>query len=123
MAEGFEKLAAWQKSMDLAEQVYEVTRTFPDVERFGLSAQMRRSSTSIPSNIAEGYGRLGRGDYLKQIGYARGSAFELKTQIRLAQRAKLSVSDGLAASCDEVVKILNKLIVSLQRGVAREDPP
>lgn len=70
MAEGFEKLIAWEKSMKLAEQIYEITRSFPDSEKFGLISQLRRSGVSVPSNIAEGYGRLGRGEYLKHLGYA-----------------------------------------------------
>ena len=121
MAEGFEKLAAWQKSIDLAERVYKTTQDFPDSERIGLVAQMRRSSCSIGSNIAEGYGRVGRGDYIKHLGNERGSAFELKTQIVIARRIGLCIDEDVVELCREVIMILCKLMASLGANSVREE--
>ena len=72
-------MRVWQGSMQLAKTVYSETAKLPDCELFGLTTQMRRAAVSIPSNIAEGYGRVGRGEYLKHLGYAYGSLNELDT--------------------------------------------
>ena len=89
--------------------------------RYGLTSQLRRSASSVPSNIAEGYGRLGRGDYLKHLGYARGSAFEVKTQLLIARRIGLDVDEELIFLSERVMMILNKLIERLQSDYVRED--
>jgi len=72
---------AWQKAMELSKAVYEVTRKFPSDERFGLTNQLRRAAVSVPSNIAEGRGRLTQGEFLQFLGIARGSALEVETQL------------------------------------------
>lgn len=82
---GYRDLAAWQRSMDLAKAIYHVTRAFPKEEIYGLRSQMRRCAVSVPSNIAEGYGRLSRGELVQFLGQARGSLFELETQIMLSR--------------------------------------
>lgn len=83
--QGYRKLRAWQLGMALAKEVYELTKQMPIEERYGLTAQIRSSATSIPSNIAEGYGRGGRGDYTNFVGYSLGSLFELETRLLLAE--------------------------------------
>ena len=80
----FRDLVAWQKSMRLARETYRVTSSFPKSEQFGLVSEMRRSSASIPSNIAEGHGRLTDRGLRVFMAQARGSAFELETQVQLA---------------------------------------
>ena len=82
----FEKLEVWQKAIDFADFVYSVTRTFPDVERFGLTNQMRRAAVSISSNIAEGTSRFSRDDYARFLEIATGSLFEVESQSFIAQR-------------------------------------
>ena len=120
MAEGFEKLEVWQRAMDLTELLHLQTRTFPKDEMFGLTSQLRRASSSIASNIAEGYGRVGKGDYIKHLGYARGSACEVKTHILTAMRVGyLQQNDSLLLT-ERIHMMLNKLIHSLQAQQVRE---
>lgn len=79
-------LEAWQAGMDLAVEVYRLTRGLPAEERFGLTAQARRAATSIPANIAEGHGRRTTGDFLQSLSIARGSLAELQTHLELMVR-------------------------------------
>ncbi|NBK23655.1 MAG: four helix bundle protein, partial [Spirochaetia bacterium] len=72
--------------MDMVVAVYELTAGFPAQERYGLASQMQRAAVSIPANIAEGYGRVHRGDYVHHLSIARGSLAELETHIALAAR-------------------------------------
>ena len=85
----FKDLVVWQRAVQLSTEVYHLTDSFPPSERFGLSNQMRRASVSIASNVAEGYGRSTRGEYVQFLGHARGSNCELQTQFTIA---KTSVS-------------------------------
>ena len=85
----FRDSIAWQRAMDLSHEVYQVTRTFPKEEIFGLTNQLRRASVSIVSNIAEGQGRLTQGEFLHFLGMARGSALEVETQLEIAKREGL----------------------------------
>ena len=82
----YRDLVAWQLGMDLALCVYRITADFPDAERFGLIAQLRRSATSVPANIAEGYGRGGKVEFRRFLGIAKGSLFEAQTHAELARR-------------------------------------
>lgn len=112
----YSDLLVWQKAMDLVTDIYQVTSTFPNEERFGLSSQMRRAAVSIPSNIAEGHGRKATGAYLNHISIAYGSLMELETQIQIALRLdfidaeKISV---LLERINEIGKMLNGLKKSL----------
>ena len=80
----YKDLTVWKKSLNLAEDVYVLTKNFPNEEKFGLTSQMRRSSVSIPSNIAEGRTRGSRADFRRFCYMAFGSANELETQILIA---------------------------------------
>jgi len=82
----YKELLVWQKSMMLVSKIYELTRKLPEDERFGLISQMRRSSVSIPSNIAEGWGRLSRKNYIQFLRISRGSLYELETQILITKQ-------------------------------------
>ena len=86
MARKHERLRVWQSAMDLVIATYEKTNTFPKFELYGLAQQMRRAAVSIPSNIAEGYGRNSDVEFLRFLHIARGSLFELETQIQIAAR-------------------------------------
>lgn len=80
----YRDLLIWQKSMMLVTEIYNLTKNFPREEVYGLTSQIRRSSISIPSNIAEGYGRDGNKDYLKFLNIATASLFEMQTQLEIA---------------------------------------
>jgi four helix bundle protein len=109
-------LDVWQKAMRLVEAIYALSASFPEQERFGLQSQIRRAAVSIPSNIAEGYGRQARGDYIRQLSVANGSLKEVETQIILAgQLAFVSTNETaepwrLAQECGQ---LLNRLMSSL----------
>jgi four helix bundle protein len=112
----FTDLIVWQKAMDLSEQIYGLTESFPRREMFGLSNQIRRASVSVPSNIAEGQGRSSTDDFLRFLYIARGSLQELETQAILSRRLQfLSEEDSqqLNPRIGEVARILNGLIGSL----------
>jgi four helix bundle protein len=84
MIQSFRDLQIWQKSMQLAVATYQLTRGFPREELYGLTSQIRRSAVSVPSNIAEGQGRLNLGEFKQFLGIARGSNCELQTQLEIA---------------------------------------
>lgn len=84
----FRDLLIWQKSMDLVTKIYQLTKSFPKEEIYGLSSQIRRSSVSIPSNIAEGYGRDGNNDYLRFLNISMSSLFEIQTQLEISFNLK-----------------------------------
>jgi four helix bundle protein len=108
-------LIAWQLAMKLAKKLYAWTRGMPPEERFGLTLQMRRASVSIPSNIAEGYGRQTLPDYLKFLRQARASLLELSTQAELAVLLEMLQPDPeLTAMLEEEDRVLQGLIRSLQ---------
>jgi four helix bundle protein len=81
----FRDLFIWQKAMTFVTNTYQITQQFPNEELFGLTSQIRRSAVSIPSNIAEGYGRESQKDFLRFINFAVSSLFELQTQIEIAK--------------------------------------
>ncbi len=85
MGDSFMDLVVWQRAVEPSTEVYRLTAAYPKSEQFGLVSQMRRASVSIASNVAEGYGRSTRGEYLQFLGHARGSKCELQTQIVIAK--------------------------------------
>jgi four helix bundle protein len=114
----YRDLIVWQKAYALARDVYALTMTFPDEERFGLASQMRRSSTSIASNIAEGYGRATTGEFINQLSVARGSLYELQTEISFALDFGFLAPEkarALLAASDEVGALLWAVSAGLRR--------
>ncbi|MEM9252279.1 MAG: four helix bundle protein [Planctomycetota bacterium] len=108
-------LVAWQRAMDLVDAVYELTRGFPDDERFALTTQLRRAAVSAPSNIAEGYGRESPADYVRFLRIAAGSLREVETQIEIAVRQQMTTREEAIPAfrlCVETAKILKGLIRS-----------
>lgn len=111
----FRDLIAWQKGMELARHVYQVTMGMPKEEQFGLTAQMRRAVVSIPSNIAEGFGRQKRPEFLRFLRVARGSLMELQTQVVLVEQLDCAqISPELTALLNETDRVLQGLIRSLE---------
>ena len=117
MAHAFRDLKVWQQSMNLVEQIYAVTRSFPTDERFGLTSQIRRASVSVPSNIGEGSRRKRRNAFLHHLDIALGSQAEVEVQLEIAHRLGF-VSDAeykrIQLCVEEVGRMLNGLIVSLR---------
>src|ERR1035438_7564820 len=109
-------LVVWQKSLDPAVRIYGLTRNFPREELYGLTSQIRRAAVSVSSNIAEGHGRLSTGEYRQFLGIARGSNFELQTQLEIARALAfgdpkfLDEAEGLS---HEVGKMINGILESL----------
>ena len=113
----YRELDAWKEAMDLVEGVYEITRAFPDDERFALTSQIRKAVTSVPSNIAEGYGRSHRKEYIHHLFMARGSLMEVETQLIIAVRLDYVTREQakpLWEQLDKTGRILGGLIKSLQ---------
>ncbi|MDR7146717.1 four helix bundle protein [Rhizobium sp. BE258] len=117
----YRDLKVWQFAIDLSVVCYEVTRTFPREEIYGLTSQIRRSSASVAANIAEGYGRENRGSFAQFLKIAQGSLKELETHLIIAGRVGLldtSALNRMLGQCDETGKMLGALIRSVQRRKA-----
>jgi four helix bundle protein len=112
------ELKIWNKSMDLAVQVYELSAKFPSDERFGLTSQVRRCAVSIPSNISEGAGRNTKGEFKQFLGVANGSAYELQTQLMIANKLNFideKSTNEILETIDEIQKMNYKLQLSLSK--------
>lgn len=120
MASHYKDLIAWQRGVDLVAEVYRATGRFPKSEQFGLVNQLRRAAVSVPSNIAEGQGRLSAPEFRQFLGHARGSLSEVYTQIVIAQRLEYLREDDanlLFSKLDELGRLLNGLIRSIERQI------
>ena len=114
----YRDLKVWQRAMDLAVLVYDLTRDFPKDEQFGLTSQARRASVSIAANIAEGYGRSSKGSYLHFLRIAQGSLKEIETHLILATRLRICTEDASApilSETDELGRMLRALIARLEQ--------
>jgi len=113
----FEKLEIWQKAMGLVDAIYLISENFPAKEKFALTDQIRRSTISIPTNIAEGAGRSTKKDFLKFLTITRGSLYETVTLLMIANRrgyiGEVKYNE-VVTSMDSVSKMLSKLISSLK---------
>jgi len=105
-------LLIWQKSMDLSVLVYKITNTFPKEELYGITSQMRRASVSIPSNIAEGYGRFSDKEFVRFLFISLGSASELETQIDLSLRLGF-ISEDNHNTLNKLVQETLKMLIAL----------
>jgi len=110
----YKDLIVWQKSMELVEEIYKITKYFPKEELYGLTNQIRRSAVSIPSNISEGRGRGTRKDFVQFLRIALGSANELQTQIEITRRLNyIQNCEKIALLLIEIIKMLNVIISKL----------
>ena len=117
MSHRYQDLIAWQKAKRLATEIYRLTERFPKTEIYGLTSQLRRAAVSVPSNIAEGQGRLTKGEFCHFLGLARGSLLELETQLAISLDLKIveqAEYERLQQMSEEVCRILNGLIDSMQ---------
>ena len=115
--EGYEDLVVWQKGMQLVKSVYELTRTFPRDEKFGLVSQIRRAAVSVPSNIAEGQARHSTGEFVQFISHAEGSVAEVNTQLFLSVDLGFCTPDRTGKAIElsrELRRMLNGLRRKLQ---------
>jgi len=119
MSKSYRDLLVWQKGIDLCELIYRASMDFPRYELYGLTSQIRRAAVSVPSNIAEGAGRITKGEFIQSIGHARGSLLEIETQLIVARRLGYldnKQSEDLLETANEVGKLANGLIRSLRQG-------
>ena len=117
MLKNYKELKVWQKSYQLCVEIYGTTKRFPNDERYGLTSQIRRAAVSVPSNIAEGYGRKTIPEYLRSLYIAYGSNCELETQILLSgDLGYIKEKDikDLLEKLGEVERMLKALIKSLE---------
>lgn len=112
----YTELQVWQEAMNLVDQVYDASRSFPREEMFGLTSQIRRAAVSVPSNIAEGQGRTSTKEFMHHLSIAHGSLREVETLAMIAGRQKLLADDLLSRLLDQagtVGRLTNGLIRSL----------
>ncbi len=114
--ESFHDLVAWQKGMDLAEQVHQATRALPNTDLYTIGSQMRRAATSIPSKVAEGFTRRGKRVYRNHVAIALGSHAELRTLLELCRRLSLLARDVVGA-LDELSVHVGRLLYGLWRSL------
>lgn len=113
----YRDLLIWQKSMDLVTEIYKITASFPKDEVYGITTQIRRSSVSVPSNIAEGYGRNSSGDYKCFLHISLGSLYELQTQIEICFRLQYLKNESfttLQVKTNELERMMNSLISKIK---------
>jgi four helix bundle protein len=112
----FKEILGWKKAMEMAEEVYKVTKNFPSEERYGLTSQIRRCAVSVSSNIAEGAGRKSHKEFIQFLRISLGSSFELETQLILAKNIGFLNQDEF----DRVIEILKetqRLMIGFEKSL------
>jgi four helix bundle protein len=115
--DSYKQLRVWQRSIDLVEKIYEITRHFPKEETYTLTSQLRRAAISIPANLAEGTGRGGKKEYAHFVSIAYGSCCEIETLCIVCRRLNLisvdenSLLEALLADISRMLKALHKALV------------
>ncbi|MBK9190077.1 MAG: four helix bundle protein [Crocinitomicaceae bacterium] len=115
----FQDLAVWQKSMQLVKEIYLITQQFPSDEKFGIVSQIRRAAISVPSNIAEGWGRNSSGNYIHFLKIANGSLCEVQTQLILCTMLSLVPEESILETkklIEDTGKMLRALIKSIENN-------
>jgi four helix bundle protein len=115
----YKKLKVWEDAHEFTIDIYNITRKFPNNEQYGLTSQIRRSSSSIPTNIVEGSGQLTRSNYIRFLGMAQGSAYETEYQLLLAKDLgylKLEEYNLLNKKIKDIIYMLFGLIKSLKNS-------
>lgn len=115
--QSYRDLRVWQEAVKLAEICYRLTKNFPKEELYGMTSQIRRASVSIAANIAEGYGRKHKGEYIQFLYIAQGSLKELETHLLIAQRVEIASAESInpiLSQCDSVGRLLGGLIRAIE---------
>src|SRR6266404_2204441 len=121
MVKSYSDLIAWQKAMDLVEEVYKITKGFPKEELYGLVSQMRRAAISVPSNIAEGHSRNGSREFVHHLSIAHGSLSEVETQVEIGRRLGYVTEEQqtrFLQMASETGRIINGLMSSVEKYAA-----
>jgi four helix bundle protein len=121
--ESYKDLVVWQKGIELVNELYSVTKGFPKEEMFGLTNQIRRATISVPSNIAEGWGRNSTKNYIQFIRISVGSLYEIETQLVIANNQNYitnQIKSALSEKIDELGKMLNTLLKRLDNYSANK---
>jgi four helix bundle protein len=118
MVKSYKELETWQLAMKLVAEVYKVTKDFPKEEIYGLTNQVRRAAVSVPSNIAEGQGRNSTKEFLHYLSIARGSLFEVETQLEIARQLFYIRSED-AAFIEQLIASVGRLINGLSRSLTK----
>ena len=113
----FKELKVWKSGIDITKVIFQLTRSFPADEKYGLISQMVRSAISIPSNIAEGSGRKSNKDFHHFLNIALGSSFELETQVIIANEFKY-INQEITDSTCKLINDIQKMIYGLQKSLA-----
>lgn len=122
MGASFKELIVWQRAVQMTTAIYKLTAEFPASEKFGLTSQLRRAAVSVASNIAEGYGRSTRGEYIQFLGHARGSNCEVETQLVIAASLGFGAAPQMMTAdqlCADVSRLLGSLLKSLRPQLPR----
>jgi len=120
MVRSYKELVAWQKSMELVKIIYKLTNTFPKSEQFRLTDQITRAVVSVPSNIAEGFGRNTNKEFSHFISLSRGSLFEVETQLLIAKDLEYVVD---ISKEQELIEELSKILHGLIRKLTSNHSP
>lgn len=115
----YRDLKIWHKAMEMVTEIYRASATFPREEIFGLTAQVRRSAISIPSNIAEGFGRRTQNDYLRFLQIAMGSLFEVQTQLEIAANLEY-LSGEQHCRIHDLSRELERMMSSLMHKIGNQ---
>ena len=118
MGDSFKDLVVWQRAIQMCLAIYKLTSTFPSSEQFGLSNQLRRASVSVASNIAEGYGRSSKGEYVQFLGHARGSNCEVQTQLFISKGLRFG-SEGLHRDAEGLSEEVSRMLVAIMKKLKR----
>lgn len=124
MSESYRDLIVWQKAMTLVTDIYRATESFPSREIYGITNQVRRAAVAIPSDIAEGKGRISKKEYVQMLSRARGSTYEVQTQLEISRNLSFLATDAfeiLEMKAAEVGRLLNGLITKLRRDIDDEE--
>ncbi len=108
-------LDAWKESINLVEKIYKLSASFPEVEKFGLTSQIRRAAVSVASNLAEGAGRNSNKEFLNFLSFSLGSLAEVETQLLIAHRLTFCKNDGILSQINRVRALIIGLRNSLRK--------
>jgi four helix bundle protein len=114
----YRDLKIWQRGMDLVETVYQLSSSFPDSERYGLTSQVRRAAVSIPSNVAEGWGRSSTKQFVHQLDIARASLYEVETQLLIGERLGFLDEERVSAALSDS-EVLSRMLLALMRSLQK----